>query len=59
MGMPARQIVEVRDFPGLASRPDSLDTVPGAAIRQENMQSSHEGKLRSRQGLDTVTFEED
>lgn len=59
MGMPTRSVVEIRDFPGLATRPDSLDTPPGTAIRQENIQSSHEGKLRSRQGLDRVNFEED
>lgn len=59
MGMPTRQVVEIRDFPGIATRPDSLDTQPGAAIRQENVQSSHEGKLRSRQGLDRIRFEEE
>lgn len=59
MATPARQVVEIRDFPGLATRPDSLDTPPGAAIFQENMQSSHEGQLRSRQGLDRIIFEEE
>lgn len=59
MEAPSRQVVEIRDFPGLATRPDSLDTPPGAAMLQENVASSHEGKLRSRQGLGVVTYEED
>lgn len=59
MESPTRQVVEIRDFPGLATRPDSLDTPPGAAMFQENMASSHEGKLRSRQCLGTVTYEEE
>lgn len=59
MGMPSRQVVEIRQFPGLATRPDPLDTPPGAALRQDNIQSSYEGQLRSRQGMDKIIFEEE
>lgn len=59
MDTPSRQVVEIRDFPGLATRPDSLDTPPGASIVQENIQSSYEGQLRSRQGMTLVQFEEE
>jgi hypothetical protein len=59
MGMPAKQAVEIRSFPGLATRPDSLDTPPGAAIAQENVTSNYDGQLRSRPGASKVTFEEE
>jgi len=59
MDTPSRQVVEIRDFPGLATRPDSLDTPPGSSIIQENMQSSYEGQLRSRQGMTPIQFEEE
>lgn len=57
--MPARESVTITDFPGMSTRPDNLDIPPGAAVIQENMQSSYEGILRSRQGLTKITFEED
>jgi hypothetical protein len=59
MGQPARQAVLIDDFPGLATKPDSLDIPPGAAVFQENMASSYQGELRSRNGLDRVAFEEE
>jgi hypothetical protein len=59
MSKPARQLVRIAEFPGLASRPDSLDTPPGSAIIQENISSSYEGQLRSRPGIKQVAFEEE
>lgn len=59
MGQPARQAVEIRDFPGLATEPDALDIPPGAAIVQSNMQCVREGQLSSRPGLRPVSFEEE
>jgi hypothetical protein len=59
MGQPVRQAVVMADFPGLATRPDSLDIPPGASVIQENLSSAYEGQLRSRNGVDRVTFEEE
>jgi hypothetical protein len=59
MGQPARQAVLIADFPGLATKPDSLDIPPGAAVFQDNLSSSQQGQLRSRGGLDRVAFEEE
>lgn len=59
MGQQAKQSVLIRQFPGLATKADSLDIPPGAAIVQQNMQSSNEGSLRSRPGVQPVIFEEE
>lgn len=50
---------EIRDFPGLATQPDSLDVPQGAAVVQTNLQSSAQGTLESRPGARPVTFEEE
>jgi hypothetical protein len=54
-----RSRLEIRDFPGLFSRPDAADLPPGAASDQKNLQSAREGELRSRAGLEPVVFEEE
>lgn len=52
-------VVEIRDFPGLASRYDPDDTPPGAAVEQLNLTSVKPGRLVSRDGYRPVTFEEE
>ncbi len=59
MGQQARQTVQIRTFPGLATGLDPLDAPPGAAVVQENVQSSNQGSLRTRPGAEPVTFEEE
>lgn len=59
MAQKPKDSVVLRDFPGLASRPDALDLPPGAGVIQENLQSHREGELRSRPGAKQVTFEEE
>jgi hypothetical protein len=55
----AKTRLEIRDFPGLSSRPEAADVPPGAALVQTNLQSAREGELRGRAGLEPVEFEED
>jgi hypothetical protein len=55
----AKDSAVLRDFPGLASRPDALDLPPGGAILQENLQSHAEGELSTRPGTRQITFEEE
>lgn len=51
--------VDLRDYPGLMSRPDPTDLPLGAGVVQVNLQSSREGALESRPGLSDVVFEEE
>ena len=57
MGMPAKESVVMRDFSGMASKPDSDDLTPGAAQVQVNVMSSRPGELRTRQGYQQLSFE--
>lgn len=59
MSQKAKDGVVIRDFPGLATRPDSLDVPAGGAVFQENLQSHAEGELVTRPGVRQVTFEEE
>lgn len=59
MGGKPKSAVEIRDFPGMATRPDATDLPPGAAVAQENLASHREGELRTRAGARQVTFEEE
>lgn len=59
MSQKAKDGVVIRDFPGLATRPDSLDVPPGGAVLQENLLSHAEGELTTRAGVKQVTFEEE
>lgn len=59
MGMLPRKRVEIRDFPGLQTKPDPNDVSPGAALAQTNVRSHHPGELRVRPGLARLSFEED
>lgn len=59
MSQKAKDGVIMKDFPGLATRPDSLDVPPGGAVLQENLQSHAEGELTTRAGVRQVTFEEE
>ena len=51
--------VTISDFPGLVSRPDSLDIPAGAAIVQVNVQSSRLAELSTRHGYAKIVFEEE
>lgn len=59
MAKPAKEAVEINDFPGLATRIDPDDTRPGTAQDQVNLSSLVLGQLRSRPGVKVVTFEEE
>lgn len=59
MSQKAKDGVVIRDFPGLATRPDSIDLPPGGAVLQENLQSHAEGELTTRPGVRQATFEEE
>lgn len=52
-----RQVVKIRDFPGLNLESDPHDMAPGAAPVQVNIDSSDIGRLRSRLGFKVVSFE--
>lgn len=54
----AKEKVEIRDFPGLASRVDPNDVLPGAATVQINVTCVTPGALSVRGGLRPVQFEE-
>lgn len=57
--MPAKKSVQIRDFPGLMTKPDPDDVDPGAAVEQTNAQSHHPGELRVRPGVERLNFEEE
>lgn len=57
MSEPARQSVEMRDFPGLVNTADVRDLPPGTAVVQVNCVSIILGELRVRAGWKPVTFE--
>lgn len=59
MAMLPKQSVEIRDFPGLATKPDPDDITPGSSREQTNVQSHHPGELRVRPGVAKLTFEEE
>jgi len=58
MGLPAKQTVELRDFPGLITNMDPNDLPPGAAQVQINIVSVVAGELQVRQGIKEVKFED-
>jgi len=58
MAEPATESVFIRDFQGLATRPDSDDLQGGSAVAQVNLMSNRPGLLRVRPGHLPVVFEE-
>ena len=58
MGLPTKQSVELRDFPGLVTNLDPHDLPPGAAQVQINVVSIVSGELQVRLGIKEVTFED-
>ena len=59
MGLPAAGSVVMKDFSGLASKPDADDLTPGASQVQINAISANPGELRVRSGYQVLTFEEE
>ncbi len=59
MGMPAKNVVRIQDFPGLATRLDPDDLKAGGSSEQVNAQSHHPGELKVRPGIKKLTFQED
>ena len=57
MGEKAKQMVEIRDFPGLILDMDPNDLPMGAAEQQVNVQSNTPGILVSRTGYLELSFE--
>lgn len=57
MAKPAKESVAIRDFPGLATKPDPDDLPPGGAVIQINCMSNRPGQLRVRPGYQPLTFE--
>lgn len=55
----ARRAVNAVDFPGVMTNVDPRDLPDGAAAEQVNACSLRFGELAVRQGLKTVTFEEE
>lgn len=53
----AKEKVEIRDFPGLASDLDPQDIGPGAAEEQVNVTSDVTGELNVRLGYRQLSFE--
>lgn len=53
----ADQVLEVRDWPGLATNADAHDITPGASVEQVNCAAIRQGELEVRQGYVPVTFE--
>jgi len=51
--------VDIKDFPGLATRADPDDVPLGSATRQVNLTCVTPAALTSRPGLREVSFEED
>ena len=58
MGLPAKQTMELRDFPGLMTNVDPHDLPPGSAQVQINVVSIVAGELQVRQGIKEVQFED-
>ena len=58
MAQPQKDTVPIRDFPGLATKPDPDDLPPGGAVIQVNIMSSRPGQLRVRPGYRPLKFEE-
>jgi len=59
MGEPAKKIVEIRDFRGMASNYDPNDIVPGSSQLQININGLQRGQLEIRRGMRQVVFESD
>ncbi len=59
MSQPAKTSVEMKDFPGLASKPDADDLAPGGAQVQVNLMSARPGQLRSRPGYQQLAFDDE
>jgi hypothetical protein len=53
-----KSTVEMRDFPGMATRVDPDDYQEGMSQVQINLDSNLQGELRTRSGYREVTFEE-
>lgn len=54
-----KSMVEIKNFPGLATSVDPHDRPPGASQVQTNLQSTQSGELRVRRGYRKVSFEDD
>ena len=54
---PEKDVVDIRDFLGLALDADPHDRSPGVATDQVNCTSVDRGELQSRNGYRFVTFE--
>jgi hypothetical protein len=58
MGEPARNVVLIRDFRGMASNFDPSDIQPGTSQLQINVNGLKRGQLEVRHGLREIRFEE-
>ena len=57
MPEPARESVEMRDFPGLINTIDRRDLPPGASPDQTNMACIVQGEMSVRLGYREVAFD--
>lgn len=57
MGLPAKQRIEMKDFPGLVNQVDPHDINPGAARAQENLICGKMGELITRSGYRPASFD--
>lgn len=58
MAEPAREAVDMKDFPGTINNADRMDIPPGSAAEQINLCSFKIGEMVTRLGYKDVTFEE-
>ena len=57
MGVEAKEVVEIKDFRGMASNFDPNDISPGTSQVQTNVNGLQRGQLEVRRGMREVTFE--
>jgi hypothetical protein len=57
MGQPARNTVQISDFPGLITNVDHHDLPDGAADIQTNVVCQSVGQIVTRKGYREVSFE--
>lgn len=54
---PVKNVVQMRDFPGLVVNADPHDIPDGAAVIQVNVTSENPGMLQTRMGIRNCVFE--